>query len=144
MTAAMREVLTVELIERLRDAGLDPQEVTRIVSAALDEDLAGRTDVTTEATIPAGSRSTAYLTARADGVVAGLAVAETVFRVATARSVPPAGGATSAAGVPAAQPFGGVGPGGRPPGPPDAGGDPPDPLMPAQPAGASLSSRSAV
>src|SRR5512142_1409516 len=96
MTAAMRAVLTAELIERLRDAGLDPQEVTRIVSAALAEDLAGRTDVTTEATIPAGARSTAYLTARADGVVAGLPVAETVFRVASARSVPPAGSDTAA------------------------------------------------
>ncbi len=42
MSAALREVLTAELIERLRGAGLDPQEVTRIVSAALDEDLAGR------------------------------------------------------------------------------------------------------
>jgi nicotinate-nucleotide pyrophosphorylase (carboxylating) len=105
MTAAMREVLTAQLIERLRDAGLDPQEVTRIVAAALDEDLAGRTDVTTEATIPAGAQSTAYLTARADGVAAGLAVAETVFRVASARGVPPGGSATSAADG-AAQPFG--------------------------------------
>jgi nicotinate-nucleotide pyrophosphorylase (carboxylating) len=96
MTAAMREVLTAGLIERLRDTGLDPQEVTRIVAAALDEDLAGRADVTTEATIPAGARCTAYLTARADGVAAGLAVAETVFRVAAARDVPPGAGATTA------------------------------------------------
>ena len=112
MTAAMRAVLTAELIERLRDARLDPQEVTRIVSAALAEDLAGRTDVTTEATIPAGARSTAYLTARADGVAAGLAVAETVFRVASARSVPPAGSDTAAGDAPA-QPLSGAGPGGH-------------------------------
>ncbi len=122
MSAAMREVLTAELIERLRGAGLDPQEVTRIVSAALDEDLAGRTDVTTDATIPAGAETTARLAARADGVAAGLPVAETVFRVASARRDPPGGGASSADDG-AAQPFGiGAGPGGRPPGiPPQQG-----------------------
>ncbi len=105
MSAAMRDVLTPELIERLRGAGLDPQEVTRIVSAALDEDLAGRTDVTTEATVPADARTTAYLVARGDGVAAGLPVAETVFHVAAARAEPPGGGATYA-DEDAAQPLG--------------------------------------
>ncbi len=105
MSAAMREVLTPGLIDRLRDGGLDPQRVTGIASAALDEDLAGGTDVTTEATVPADARTTAYLTARGDGVAAGLAVAETVFRVASARDDPPGGGATCPdAG--SAEPFG--------------------------------------
>jgi nicotinate-nucleotide pyrophosphorylase (carboxylating) len=78
----MREVLTQELIERLRAAGLDPQEVAQVAAAALDEDLGGRADVTTEATIAADAEGTAKLTARADGTAAGLPVAETVFRVA--------------------------------------------------------------
>jgi nicotinate-nucleotide pyrophosphorylase (carboxylating) len=104
MSAAMREVLTAELIERLRAAGLDPQEVTRIVTAALDEDLAGRSDVTTDATVPADAGTTAYLVARADGVAAGLPVAEMVFRVASARAELP-GGDASCADEDAAQPF---------------------------------------
>ena len=105
MSAAMREVLTPGLVERLRDGGLDPQEVTGIASAALDEDLAGRTDVTTEATVPADAHTTAYLTARGDGVAAGLPVAETVFRVASARLEPPGGSATCR-DTGSAQPFG--------------------------------------
>jgi nicotinate-nucleotide pyrophosphorylase (carboxylating) len=82
----MREVLTTDLIGRLRTAGLDPQHVTQIAAAALDEDLAGGTDVTTEATIAAGAEGTGHLVARADGVAAGLPVAETVFRVAASRA----------------------------------------------------------
>jgi nicotinate-nucleotide pyrophosphorylase (carboxylating) len=116
MSAAVREVLTAELIERLRAVGLDPQEVTRIVAGALDEDLSGRSDVTTEATVPADAETTGYLVARADGVAAGLPVAETVFRVASARAELPGGGA-SYADEDAAPPFRiGAGPGGRPPG----------------------------
>ena len=59
---------------------LDPEEVARVVYTALGEDLGDPPrDVTSEATIPAGQVDTAELVARADGVVAGLPVAEAVF-----------------------------------------------------------------
>ncbi|GAA2644263.1 carboxylating nicotinate-nucleotide diphosphorylase [Paractinoplanes durhamensis] len=59
---------------------LDPFEVQRIVFTALGEDLGDPPrDVTSEATIPASQVDTADLVARADGVVAGLAVAAEVF-----------------------------------------------------------------
>ncbi|MGE5291524.1 MAG: carboxylating nicotinate-nucleotide diphosphorylase [Micromonosporaceae bacterium] len=100
MTWAMREVLTPDLIDRLRTAGLDPQDVAQVAATALDEDLAGRTDVTTEATIPPRAEGTGHLVARADGVAAGLPVAETVFRVAASRAA-----ATGSGGEDSAQPF---------------------------------------
>ncbi|MEU4239112.1 carboxylating nicotinate-nucleotide diphosphorylase [Actinoplanes sp. NPDC026619] len=59
---------------------LDPDEVQRIVFTALGEDLGDPPrDVTSEATIPPRQGDTAELVARADGVVAGLAVAAEVF-----------------------------------------------------------------
>ncbi|HEU4542012.1 MAG TPA: carboxylating nicotinate-nucleotide diphosphorylase [Jiangellaceae bacterium] len=61
---------------------LDNAAVSRIVRAALDEDLAGGVDVTSEATIPADQQATGELVARDDGVVAGLPVAEEVFTIA--------------------------------------------------------------
>ncbi|GLY25488.1 carboxylating nicotinate-nucleotide diphosphorylase [Micromonospora sp. NBRC 101691] len=68
--------------QALRGAGLDPAEVRRIVEAALREDLGPEfRDVTSLATIPAGQTDTADLVARADGVVAGLAVAAAVFEL---------------------------------------------------------------
>src|SRR5579884_2102200 len=51
-----------------------------LVRRALAEDI-GRGDVTTEATIPAGTQATARLVARQEGVVAGLPIAERVFRL---------------------------------------------------------------
>ncbi|MGC5334395.1 carboxylating nicotinate-nucleotide diphosphorylase [Micromonospora sp. DT62] len=66
----------------LRDAGLDPAQVRRTVEAALAEDLGpDLLDVTSVATIPAGQTDTADLVARAEGVVAGLAVAAAVFEL---------------------------------------------------------------
>ncbi|MBQ1072412.1 carboxylating nicotinate-nucleotide diphosphorylase [Micromonospora sp. C31] len=66
----------------LRDAGLDPAQVRRVISDALAEDLGpDLLDVTSVATIPAGQTDTADLVARADGVVAGLAVAAAVFEL---------------------------------------------------------------
>lgn len=62
---------------------LDRADVARIVRAALDEDLAGGVDVTSEATIPAEQQGTGDLVARAEGVVAGLLVAEEVFAATT-------------------------------------------------------------
>jgi nicotinate-nucleotide pyrophosphorylase (carboxylating) len=49
-----------------------------LIRRALDEDL-GAGDVTTEATIPAGTPATARFLLKEDGVLAGLAVAERVF-----------------------------------------------------------------
>lgn len=62
---------------------LDRATAGKIVRAALEEDLAGGLDVTSEATIPADQQATGELVVRADGVVAGLAVAEEVFSATT-------------------------------------------------------------
>ena len=62
---------------------LDRTVVNKIVQAALEEDLAGGVDVTSEATIPADQQASGELVARDDGVVAGLPVAEEVFSVTT-------------------------------------------------------------
>jgi nicotinate-nucleotide pyrophosphorylase (carboxylating) len=68
--------------DALRAAGLDPLAVTRIVQAALEEDLGpDRIDVTSVATVPAEQADTADLVARANGVLAGLAVAAAVFEL---------------------------------------------------------------
>ncbi|TCB99271.1 carboxylating nicotinate-nucleotide diphosphorylase [Micromonospora zingiberis] len=67
----------------LREAGLEPAQVRRIVENALVEDLGTELlDVTSVATIPAAQTDTADVVARADGVVAGLAVAAAVFELA--------------------------------------------------------------
>lgn len=74
-------------VEALRAAGLDPAEVARVVRTALDEDLGPeRLDVTSVATIPDGQVDAADVVARADGVVAGLAVAAAVFEDVDART----------------------------------------------------------
>ncbi len=74
-------------VEALRATGLDPVEVARVVRTALDEDLGpSRLDVTSVATIPDGQVDTADVVARADGVVAGLAVAAAVFEEADDRT----------------------------------------------------------
>ncbi|GAA0421404.1 hypothetical protein Acor_77490 [Acrocarpospora corrugata] len=62
--------------------GLDPRDVQSLVAVALREDLADGEDVTSAATIPAGQESVGDVVARRDGVVAGLPVAETVFKLA--------------------------------------------------------------
>jgi nicotinate-nucleotide pyrophosphorylase (carboxylating) len=64
---------------------LDPDAVREIVRRALAEDLGpDGLDVTSVATIPADQTDTADMVARADGVVAGLAVAALVFDAASA------------------------------------------------------------
>ncbi|MCX5068028.1 carboxylating nicotinate-nucleotide diphosphorylase [Micromonospora lupini] len=66
----------------LRAAGLDPAHVRQVIEGALVEDLGPDfLDVTSVATIPAEQNDTADLVARADGVVAGLAVAAAVFEL---------------------------------------------------------------
>jgi nicotinate-nucleotide pyrophosphorylase (carboxylating) len=63
----------------LAAAGLDPERVLASVVDAVAEDLPGE-DVTSAATLDPARQAWADLVARADGVVAGLAVAEVVFR----------------------------------------------------------------
>ncbi|GAB3220279.1 carboxylating nicotinate-nucleotide diphosphorylase [Glycomyces halotolerans] len=65
---------------RLVAGGLDPQDVYVAVEEYLDEDLsASRRDVTSESIFGPEHSSTVVLTSRADGVLAGLPVAHTVF-----------------------------------------------------------------
>lgn len=61
--------------ERVR---FDPIFDLELARRALAEDV-GRGDVTTEATIPLGARASGRIFAKADGVVAGLPMAEVVF-----------------------------------------------------------------
>lgn len=53
--------------------------ITRAVEHALAEDLGVRGDLTTDATVPRGTMSTATFGARRVGVISGLAVAEAAF-----------------------------------------------------------------
>ena len=72
--------MTPSTAEDLAACGLDPAAVGRVIESALAEDLGPeRLDVTSSATIPATRAGTAELVARADGVIAGLAVAAAVF-----------------------------------------------------------------
>lgn len=58
---------------------LDQQAVETIVRAALDEDLGGRGDLTSDAVIPVDREGVGNFVARTDLVLAGLSVARTVF-----------------------------------------------------------------
>ncbi len=62
------------------DAFLSPLAIDEAVTHALAEDLGRAGDVTSIATIPEGTRGSAVMKAREAGVVAGLPVAEAVFR----------------------------------------------------------------
>lgn len=68
------------LVKELESVGLDAARIHADVVAAVREDLPGD-DVTSWSTIPASDVATADFIARQDGTVAGLAVAEVVFRV---------------------------------------------------------------
>jgi nicotinate-nucleotide pyrophosphorylase (carboxylating) len=57
---------------------LDPVELSRVVDAALNEDLAGG-DVTTDSLIPQHIEASANFVPRSPGVIAGLEVARAVF-----------------------------------------------------------------
>jgi nicotinate-nucleotide pyrophosphorylase (carboxylating) len=67
-----------ELLAELADAGLDPREVYDGVVRALAEDVPTE-DTTSLATVPADAAALADLIARADGVLAGVPVAELVL-----------------------------------------------------------------
>ncbi|GGM39333.1 carboxylating nicotinate-nucleotide diphosphorylase [Dactylosporangium sucinum] len=72
--------MRLETEAALRKIGLEPAAVAEIVERTLVEDLGpDRLDVTSVATIPEEQTDDADLVARADGVVAGLAVAAAVF-----------------------------------------------------------------
>ncbi|MFY1696480.1 MULTISPECIES: carboxylating nicotinate-nucleotide diphosphorylase [unclassified Solwaraspora] len=71
------------------DGDLDPVVVERVVATALAEDLGpAGLDVTTAATIDADQIGTAELVARADGVVAGLALVAAVFDAVPSAGTP--------------------------------------------------------
>jgi nicotinate-nucleotide pyrophosphorylase (carboxylating) len=62
------------------DAFLSPLAIDEAVTRALAEDLGRAGDVTSIATIPEGTRGRAVMKARESGVIAGLPIAEAVFR----------------------------------------------------------------
>ena len=59
---------------------LDMQRVMTLIDLALSEDLADRGDTTSKSVIPATARAFGVLYAKSDCVLAGLAVAEAVFK----------------------------------------------------------------
>ena len=79
MTTTPPPALPQALRAELETAGLDPERVLAAVVDAVTEDLPGE-DVTSAATLDPSQQAWADLVARGDGVVAGLAVAEVVFR----------------------------------------------------------------
>jgi nicotinate-nucleotide pyrophosphorylase (carboxylating) len=82
MTPTPYDALPPELLAEVRDAGLDPEQVYADIVRALAEDLpGGAEDATSAATIPADATGSADWAAREPGVVAGLALAATVFHV---------------------------------------------------------------
>ncbi|WP_214318461.1 L-aspartate oxidase [Nonomuraea sediminis] len=73
------EAMPPRLAQELAGAGLDPVVVEDLIDRALAEDLQEAGDVTSLATIPEDQQALGDVVARADGVVAGLAVAEAVL-----------------------------------------------------------------
>jgi len=78
--------LPTALVEELDKAGLDPRSVHDLVARALAEDVPTE-DVTSVATIPEDARGVADFNARERGVVAGLGLAELVFRMVVGADV---------------------------------------------------------
>jgi nicotinate-nucleotide pyrophosphorylase (carboxylating) len=75
-------------VDALVAGGLDPTDVARVIRAALDEDLGPDwLDVTSRATIPGDQTGIADLVARADGVLAGIAVVAATFELVDGRTV---------------------------------------------------------
>lgn len=59
---------------------LNNKEIDKVIIRALAEDI-GPGDVTTNLIVPKGQKSTAFFYAKEDGVIAGLAIAKSVFKV---------------------------------------------------------------
>lgn len=75
-------------VDAIVAAGLDPTDVARVIRTALEEDLGPEgLDLTSVATVPVDQVDTADLVARADGVLAGIAVAGAVFELVDERVV---------------------------------------------------------
>jgi nicotinate-nucleotide pyrophosphorylase (carboxylating) len=74
------------LLDELAKGGLDPRATYDLVAAALAEDVPTE-DVTSVATIAAATHGMADFNAREAGVVAGLGVAEMVFRMVLGANV---------------------------------------------------------
>ena len=72
-------MLSTKLNTKLTEIGLDPKNVEKVVAAAIAEDLAGGSDVTSKSTIPENQDSIAEFVARKPGIVAGLNVAAAVL-----------------------------------------------------------------
>ena len=70
--------ISADTSARLTAQGLDAAWVADVIARTVREDLDGGTDITSEATVPAGQRSVVSFGARADGCVAGLDVAVAV------------------------------------------------------------------
>ena len=68
-------------MERAEIIGLSPIIIEPIVRAALAEDLGRAGDITSDAIIPAEARAHGILAARQPGIVAGIEVAATAFRL---------------------------------------------------------------
>ena len=60
---------------------LNPLLIEPAVRAALEEDFGRAGDITTQATIPAGTQASAVMAARKAGTIAGLPLAEAAFRI---------------------------------------------------------------
>ncbi|MFB7632913.1 carboxylating nicotinate-nucleotide diphosphorylase [Streptomyces sp. NPDC056149] len=73
--------LDPDLAALLVVGGLDPVQVEDIAHLAIEEDLDQGVDVTTVATVPEDAVATGDFTARQDGTVAGLRVAEAVLSI---------------------------------------------------------------
>ncbi|QNE76656.1 carboxylating nicotinate-nucleotide diphosphorylase [Streptomyces finlayi] len=69
------------LAKLLAEAGLDPVQVEDVAHVAIEEDLDGGVDVTTVATVPEDAVATGDFTAREEGVVAGIHIAEAVLSI---------------------------------------------------------------
>jgi nicotinate-nucleotide pyrophosphorylase (carboxylating) len=72
-------VISAPIADRLKAAGLDPDQVERVVRLALDEDLDGGVDITSAATVDEDARAVADFATRATGVAAGIPVAAAVL-----------------------------------------------------------------
>ncbi|MFC5729010.1 MULTISPECIES: carboxylating nicotinate-nucleotide diphosphorylase [Nocardioides] len=90
--------LPAGLATELEDAGLDARSTYDLVVATLHEDVPTE-DVTSVATIPADARGVADFNAREAGVVAGLAIAELVFRTVLGAEVEVSGRAADGTAV---------------------------------------------
>lgn len=63
----------------MKESGFNPQEIELIINHAFQEDI-GDGDITTNNIVPENKLASASMTAKADGIIAGIDIAEIVFR----------------------------------------------------------------